>query len=314
MELVDNDINDLYEKLVKLVLSSGSTVSPRNLVVKEVEGVHLILTNPHSRIITNQARKEDLQFACGELLWYLSASNKLDFIKFYNKRYRNFSDNGITLHGSYGNRIFKQNNKLSCKKSSWEVAKNKLLEDQDTRQAVISIYDTFRDGVLETKDVPCTLTLQFMIRNGKLDCFVNMRSNDAIWGIPYDMFSFTTFQELMAQEIGIPVGVYHHYTSSLHIYRYHFDLAKKILNAGRFSGSSKIYLNKDSLINLRYFLNQEEELRSPQVLISNYNYELFDGMSLLLNLEMLNRNHRWREWEKYLRQLHSPFKEMVRWK
>lgn len=131
---------------------------------------------------------------------------------------------------------------------------------------------------------------------------------------PYDIFSFTTFQELMAQDLGIPVGVYHHYASSLHIYKYHFDLAKQILKVGRFTGSSEIYLNKGSSIRLKHFLNQEAELRCHQILISNYNYELFDGMGLLLNLEMLNRNHMQNEFERYLQQLHSPFKELVRWK
>jgi thymidylate synthase len=45
-----------------------------------------------------------------------------------------------------------------------------------------------------------------------------MRSNDAYVGLPYDIFLFTSLQELMASELDIEIGTYYHSVNSLHIY------------------------------------------------------------------------------------------------
>jgi hypothetical protein len=85
-----------------------------------------------------------------------------------------------------------------------------------------------------SKDVPCTISIQLLIRDRKLHMIVNMRSNDVVWGLPYDVFSFTCLQEAflyMLQERGVPVddlGSYHHHAGSLHIYDTHFELAKDV--------------------------------------------------------------------------------------
>src|SRR5262249_49928360 len=68
------------------------------------------------------------------------------------------------------------------------------------------------------KDVPCTCTLQFLVRGGALDMFVTMRSNDAYKGLPHDVFAFTMLQEMMARDLGCSVGRYKHAAGSLHLY------------------------------------------------------------------------------------------------
>ncbi len=42
-----------------------------------------------------------------ELLWILRGSNSVSEISHYNKNWANFSDDGVTLNGAYGRRIFK---------------------------------------------------------------------------------------------------------------------------------------------------------------------------------------------------------------
>src|SRR6267143_618950 len=44
----------------------------------------------------------------GELMWYLSASNALDFIQYYIPQYPEFSDDGCTLNGAYPTRKIAQ--------------------------------------------------------------------------------------------------------------------------------------------------------------------------------------------------------------
>ena len=71
-----------------------------------------------------------------------------------------------------------------------------------------------------------------MIRRSQLDAIVCMRSNDAIWGLPYDIFLFTFFQELMATELQVGLGKYHHFAASLHLYERHRKLASRVVDHG----------------------------------------------------------------------------------
>ena len=44
----------------------------------------------------------------GELLWYLTGDNRLDFMEPYIPRYRDESEDGVTVYGGYGPRLFRQ--------------------------------------------------------------------------------------------------------------------------------------------------------------------------------------------------------------
>src|SRR5690606_18825384 len=135
-----------------------------------------------------------------ELLWYLSGSNKLDFICYYLRHYKKFSDDGKTIHGGYGPRLFdlRGNNQI-------ENIISLLRRKRDSRQAVIQLFDA-NDLAEEHKDIPCTCTLQFLVRQDRLHLVTSMRSNDAFWGLPHDIFSFTMLQEIMARSLDLEIG------------------------------------------------------------------------------------------------------------
>jgi thymidylate synthase len=46
----------------------------------------------------------------------------------------------------------------------------------------------------------------------------HMRSNDAFFGLPHDVFTFTMLQEIAARELGFGLGSYTHSVASLHLY------------------------------------------------------------------------------------------------
>jgi thymidylate synthase len=48
--------------------------------------------------------------------------------------------------------------------------------------------------------------------------------------MPYDVFLFTFLQELMAVELGVQLGAYHHFAASMHIYARHLELATRVLD------------------------------------------------------------------------------------
>lgn len=94
-----------------------------------------------------------------------------------------------------------------------------LKRDPDSRQAVLTLFDSDRDlGRVEQVDLPCTVMLQYLIRDGALHSWTVMRSNDAWLGLPYDLMQFGMLQAAIAQALGLPVGRMTHSAGSMHLY------------------------------------------------------------------------------------------------
>jgi thymidylate synthase len=104
-----------------------------------------------------------------------------------------------------------------------------LREDQQSRRAVAILARPAADAGLPVKDVACANSIQFLVRDNKLNAVVTMRSNDAIWGLPYDIFFFTMLQEMLSVTLGLKLGTYYHFAGSLHLYDQHLNLAHRIL-------------------------------------------------------------------------------------
>lgn len=188
-------------------------------VVGEITDAVFCIEDPTRNIVTSPIRKMPMRYAVGELAWYLSGSNRVSDISRFAKKWVDISDDGETNNSAYGYRIF---TKFGF--DQWKHVKNMLQKDPNSRQAVIHIKDA---DSKPTKDTPCTVYLQFFIRNGKLNLSVHMRSNDIWMGVPYDMFSFCFLQMKMAMELGIEIGEYHHYAGSLHMYARNWKAASK---------------------------------------------------------------------------------------
>ncbi len=94
---------------------------------------------------------------------------------------------------------------------------------------------------LENKDVPCTLSLSFRIRERsshypkQLDCTVHMRSSDAIFGYGNDIPFFSLVQEFVLvylnQGLGekYEMGTLTVFSESLHVYEKHFGMLEKLI-------------------------------------------------------------------------------------
>lgn len=272
MLLVAEECMDSIQcEIIKALLKSGQRVQPRGQWIYELNGVMFKLNNPRARLIYNPKRKYNLTLALGELLWYLRGTNSLDIIQYYNQRYPQFSDDGKTLYGAYGPRIFGKKNQHSF--SQWDMAYRKLREDPDSRQAIISIYSA-KDIWAKTLDVPCTCYIQYFIREKKLNCIVNMRSNDIIWGTSYDVFNFTMLQEIMAKRLGLEMGWYLHFVGSVHIYDRHLHMAEEMLGCTGFRKYVMPEMPSEPEKSIQDLLKAEADLRvngySFQVVESNY--------------------------------------------
>lgn len=158
-----------------------------------------------------------------ELLWYFEGREDTEFIGKFASMWNNISDDGLRANSAYGY-IIKNKWKFDQVKKVIEL----LQKDPSSRRAKINL-NTPNERVIETKDEPCTMSLHYLIRNGKLHATTVMRSNDIWFGFPYDVAFFTELQRYIASVLGIPCGSYTHFVVSMHLYDKDYDKVKAIV-------------------------------------------------------------------------------------
>lgn len=245
--------------------SKGAMASPRGMRTFEQLGVSFVIENPRARLVTIPGRKWSLPLAIGELCWHLRGSDQLSGLTHYARVWRHFSDDGVSVRGScYGKKVFNSDNG----DSQWDHARRYLESDPYTRRAVLSIGGYDVNSPIDTADVACAQSLQFLIRDGRLHLYVHMRSNDAFLGLPYDIFLFTILQEIMSVQIGIPLGEYVHMANSMHIYERDLDKIDKMYAGPFASGEQQQITNLDDLEILKELeillqLDQNRDVQLP---------------------------------------------------
>src|ERR1700692_2377692 len=222
--LFGETLDDLMRYVIDEIQSHGDRIHPTKGEAIELTGVLLEVTAQRSRLSRTETRGKP--YSClGELCWYLSKANDLAFIAYYMPPYKQYADDD-KIFGGYGPRLFDFRG-LNQVANVTDVLRRK----PQTRQAVIQLFDA-QDIVKEHKDIPCTCTLQFMIRRDKLHMFTNMRSNDAWLGLPHDVFCFTMLQEIVARSLAVELGAYKHAIGSLHLYVKSLENARYFLDEG----------------------------------------------------------------------------------
>ena len=225
MYIVRETLDDILLQLYSELLTTSATVIASRGENTEILGALIKIEKPRARLSRSETRGK-LFSSLGELLWYLSRDNQLGFIERYVGRYRNESEDNVTVYGGYGPRLFGQRGHDQVQ-NVIEI----LNAHPASRRAVIQIFNA-EDISSARKEIPCTTTLQFFVRDDRLDMITTMRSNDAYWGLPHDVFCFTMIQELIARSLGREIGIYRHFAGSLHLYKDHRHDAQNFVNEG----------------------------------------------------------------------------------
>lgn len=216
---------EYWYNMITGMVGDGTANSRDGAVVGEIVNATTVIADPTRCILKSKIRKLPMRYLIGELLWYLSGKNTLRSIQNITHAWDRMSDDGVTVNSNYGWCI---QEKFGF--NQWEYVRELLSKDPNTRQAIIHIK-TAEDSIQNpTKDMNCTIALQFILREGKLHLTVTMRSNDLWMGFPNDVFQFTAMQILMAMQLGVEVGTYTHHAGSLHLYER--DYAKSIESIG----------------------------------------------------------------------------------
>jgi thymidylate synthase len=133
----------------------------------------------------------------------------------YGYQWRNFD--------GYGN---KQSDQIS-----WII--NEIRSNPDSRRLILSAWNP--NQLHKMALPPCHYAAQFRAINGKLNCMLNMRSNDVFLGAPFNIASYALLTHILARETNLGVGDLVYSIGDAHIYHNHFDQVKEQLSRTEFS-------------------------------------------------------------------------------
>ena len=172
-----------------------------------------IIENPWERMIDNEKREFNVEYAEAEWQWYLSGDRSTAKLgEIYGKIpqiWQRMADGNGNVNSNYG--------------WQWERGYQldkvvaQLKDNAGTRQAAISIYDG-KEISKYKYDTPCTYAVQFTVVKGELNMCVVMRSNDLWYGFCNDQYQFSKLQEMVCRRTEYEMGTYYHFAHNLHIY------------------------------------------------------------------------------------------------
>ena len=211
------DIREEFRRRKALELFRGPTIEIQNAMFKV--DAPFIFGKPNEAYIE------------AELEWYKSQSLNVNDIELYYgmvpKIWEEVSDKDGFINSNYGWAVYSNANGFQYQK-----VLRTLWDNPESRQAVMIYtrptmhYDATYGGM---RDFMCTNTVQYFINNNYLECQVNMRSNDAIFGYMNDVawqrqVLLELAEDLSHAHCNIKPGCITWVAGSLHVYERHYHL------------------------------------------------------------------------------------------
>jgi len=248
------DVHDAYLSTLTDVYDDPDYESaPRGMKVKEKMHYQFRVLNPTSECIVTadkERNKAISSYTEKELEWYKSGSIFVEDAKKISKFWGILANPDDTINSNYGYLLMQDLTEgnpayefydaevlpAACHygmRTPWQWAKDSLLEDLDTRQAVLR-FNKSRHCYRGNKDFVCTMYANFHVRDDKLMFVVRMRSSDLYFGLVYDMPFFIYLQEKMLGELKVKhpklsMGSFTFSADSIHIYENKFSAIERML-------------------------------------------------------------------------------------
>lgn len=191
-----NCVDELVKNAINYVLTNSIKISSRAGDAIQAYNVNYILLNPHNRL--QYSRKCSIRYLSRELLAYFSGSLKAEEgLANASNFWMTLIDDDGNINSNYGYYVFYE--PVIGYGNQYQWAKRCLLKNRDSRRSIININQNYHKS--ETKDFPCTIGIQFYIKENKLFCETTSRSTDVITGLPYDMVFFSFIHELLWRDL-----------------------------------------------------------------------------------------------------------------
>ena len=214
---------DIAEIFVNALEAKQFTIDKTGQKTIEIIGASFLADKPAIFGTVNEA------YVNAELKWYESESTNItDIYPEGDKEPPQAWQYTANIHGeinsNYGHLIYSEKYYNQFENVVVELHKNK-----DSRRASMiyqrpSIWKEYNEN--GKNDFICTNAVTYYIRDDKLNCVVQMRSNDVVFGYKND-FAWQQFVlNVLAQELSVESGDIVWQAQNLHVYERHFDLVK----------------------------------------------------------------------------------------
>lgn len=166
-------------------------------------------------------REPNYDYVRREIEWYESQSLSVhDIPGKVPAIWLNVADKDGMINSNYGWCIFSEEN---C--HQYKHVLETLKKDPCSRQAIM-IYnrpsmhtDAHKN---DRHDFMCCQNVQYFINDGALECIVNFRSNDGVFGFNNDCCWMRYVLDKLARDLGYMPGLMYWNAMSLHVYERHF--------------------------------------------------------------------------------------------
>ena len=274
------NMGSMYYQTAQKIKSNG-TVIDAGMGGKAIEIINqqVGLSTPYHLGISDPTRKWNKEYAIAEFMWYLGMNKRVGCMNQFAEIWGKIKDIGGNVESNYGYYLFNDN---------WYWIINELETDPESRRAVISIYDNSHKKVNKL-DHPCSMYVQFLVRDYKLHMIWNMRSCDFIFGLCNDMFCAAMILQLMTNELresdlNVGCGTVSFNIGSLHCYERHW---KMMFEATEYWGDPnkiaghKYILPKDmllgKLIKDEYFIASPMDKTQADKAVNRFNKDILMG-------------------------------------
>ena len=212
-------VNDIRQHFISELENKNFTIDRSDQKTIELIGASFIADEP---AIFGTPSEDYIQ---KELDWYLSGSTNVNDIgENVPAAWKATANEHGEINSNYGRLIFDDKYYRQ-----FDNVINELSNNPDTRRASMiytrpSIWVEFDEN--GKNDFICTNSVTYYIRDGKLNCVVQMRSNDVIFGYKNDYAWQKYVLEKVAQATDSIEGDIVWQVQNLHLYERHFNLVK----------------------------------------------------------------------------------------
>jgi thymidylate synthase len=174
-------------------------------------------------------KKLHLRSIIHELLWFIRGDTNISYLKENNVSiWDEWADENGDLGPVYGKQWRSWNTLDGRKIDQLNEVISEIKNNPTSRRMIVSAWNPSDVGSMALP--PCHCLFQFYVADNKLSCQLYQRSADIFLGVPFNIASYSILTHMIANVCNLSVGDFIHTLGDAHLYKNHFEQAKKQLS------------------------------------------------------------------------------------
>ena len=174
-------------------------------------------------------KKLHLRSIIHELLWFIRGDTNISYLKDNNVSiWDEWADENGDLGPVYGKQWRRWITPEGRKLDQLHDVISEIKNNPNSRRMIVSAWNPSDVGSMALP--PCHCLFQFYVADNKLSCQLYQRSADIFLGVPFNIASYAILTHMIANVCDVSVGDFVHTLGDAHLYKNHFEQAKKQLS------------------------------------------------------------------------------------